>query len=620
MSDEGTNNKAAGAPAAGSAKEEQREQPEQRTVAVPAAAKQEGGHAPAASWILRFLFSISVRYKIAGTLVVILGLAVISLGVVTFTQQNAILRHEMKSRAETLVNQLANVGKEGLLTKQELPVYSTITDIRQREDVVYAMVMDDEGKVFAHSDLARKGALLTGPVDLAALRANGVLFQETIAGNVPVLDTTVPILLKTKNLKIGVARIGISQKALNEAIRRQQSIYLGMALGFAVGGLLISFALARLITKPLDSLAAGIQVVARGDLRSLVPVSSSDEVGKLTNVFNQMILSLREKLLMEKYLSQPTVQSIKEHRDMTQLKLGGERKYVTALFSDARGFTSLSEKMSPEDVVRLMNVYLNLQAKVIHQFGGTIDKFVGDEVMAIFEGRGNEINAVRAAVEIQNYCKALNAARIASGDKAINIGIGLNNGEVVMGNMGSEDHMDYTVIGDNINIAARMCGIAQPGMVLVSRAIAEAIGDQALLKDLHPVMVKGKDQPIGIAEVVSVKGGARQYMRKATDASAVYSLAGFSDESFTALVKNISPGGCLLVVGSPVGIGSKVNVNFSLLELENITIRATVYHARKQDTAYYIGLCFEDLQDEVHHRIVQWIHQVNSEIAEGLML
>lgn len=165
-----------------------------------------------------------------------------------------------------------------------------------------------------------------------------------------------------------------------------------------------------------------------------------------------------------------------------------------------------------------------------------------------------------------------------------------------------------------------MCGIAQPGMVLVSRAIAEAIGDQASLKELHPVTVQGKDQPIGIAEVESVKGGARQYMRKATDASAVYSLAGFPDEELTAVVQNISPGGCLLVAGSPVGIGSKVNVNFSLLERENITIRATVCHTRKQDAAYYVGLCFEGLQEKVHHRIVQWIHQVNSEIAEGLVL
>jgi len=587
---------------------------------LPSPSKDGNGSPSFAGMLLRRLSSLGVRYKIAGTLIMVLGLAVTSLGVVTFAQQSMSLRQEMKNRSEILVQQLANAGKEGLLTKEELPVYATITDIQKRNDVVYAMVMDDEGKVFAHNDIARKGSVLTGPADMAALRANTLLFQEIGNGDTSVLDATLPIVLKAKGLKIGVARIGLSEKTLHESLDRQKNLYLWIALGFVVGGLLVSFALARMITQPLDSLAAGIQVVARGDLRKLVVVSSNDEIGKLTNVFNQMILSLREKLLMEKYLSQPTVQSIKEHRDMTQLKLGGERKYVTALFSDARGFTSLSEKMSPEDVVRLMNIYLNLQAKVIHQFGGTIDKFVGDEVMAIFEGRGNEVNAVRAAMEIQSYCKELNAARLACGEKVISIGIGLNNGEVVMGNMGSEDHMDYTVIGDNINIAARMCGIAQPGMVLASKAIAEAIGDQASLKDQHPVTVKGKDQPIGIAEVVSVKGGARRYMRKTTDAPATYSLEGFSDETFAAIVKNISPKGCLLVVGAPIGIGSKLNVQLDLLELENIPIRATVYHARKQEATYYVGLCFEDLQEEVQYRVVQWVHQVNSEIVDGLML
>lgn len=171
-----------------------------------------------------------------------------------------------------------------------------------------------------------------------------------------------------------------------------------------------------------------------------------------------------------------------------------------------------------------------------------------------------------------------------------------------------------------MNVAARLCGIAQPGTVLVSKAITEAIGDQAALKDLHPVIVKGKDQPIGIAEIVTVKGGARQYMRKATDASATYSLEGFSDEPYTAMIKNISPSGCLLEVGVPIGIGSKLNINFDLLALENITVRATVYHARRHDTAYYIGLCFEGLPEEAKHRVTQWVHQVNSEIVEGLLL
>jgi class 3 adenylate cyclase len=593
-------------------------QPEKKSAPTPSLPKQEDPAAP--SWLLHRLSSISLRYKIAGTLIVILSLAVASLGVVTFARQNAILRNEMKSRAATLAHQLANVGKEGLLTKQEMPVFSAITDILKRDDVVYAMVQDTEGRVFAHSDLSKKGLIVREASDAAALKAGDLLFQETVLNNDAVLDVTVPIMLKAMNLKLGVARVGLSEKTLNESIRRQKAIYLWVALGFVVGGLLVSFALARMITKPLDSLAEGIKVVGRGDLRRLVAVRSDDEIGNLTSAFNNMILSLREKLLMEKYLSQSTVASIKEHRDVTQLKLGGERKYVTALFSDARGFTSLAEKMSPEDVVRLMNVYLNLQAQVIHQFGGTIDKFVGDEVMAIFEGRGNEINAVRAAVEIQSYSRALNAAREAAGEKTISIGIGLNSGEVVMGNMGSEDHMDYTVIGDNINIAARMCGIAQPGQVLASKSIADAIGDDATMLDMHPVMVKGKDHPIGVAEVVTAKGGSRRYMRKATDASATYTLEGFTDETYTASIKNISPAGCLLMVDGPVGIGSKLNLVLNLLALDNMTVRATVYHARKHERAYYIGLCFEDLEVEARHRIIQWTHQVNSEIVEGLLL
>jgi len=592
--------------------------PEIESVATPRAPKQASPAAP--SWLLHRINSISLRYKIAGTLIIILSLAVASLGSVTFARQNAILRNEMKSRAATLAHQLANAGKEGLLTKQEMPVFSTITDILNRDDVVYAMVLDTEGKVFAHSDFSKKGSVPAAVSDGAALKAGDLLFQEMFFNNDAVLDATMPIMLKAMNLKLGVARVGLSQKTLNEAIRRQKAIYLWVALGFVVGGLLVSFALARMITKPLDSLAEGIKVVGRGDLRRLVAVRSDDEIGHLTSAFNNMILSLREKLLMEKYLSQPTVASIKEHRDVTQLKLGGERKYVTALFTDARGFTSLAEKMSPEDVVRLMNVYLNLQAQVIHQFGGTIDKFVGDEVMAIFEGRGNEINAVRAAVEIQSYSKELNAARTAAGEKTISIGIGLNSGEVVMGNMGSEDHMDYTVIGDNINIAARMCGIAQPGQVLASKSIADAIGEDSTMLDIHPVMVKGKDQPIGVAEVVAVKGGSRRYMRKSTEATATYTLEGFSDETYTAFIKNISPGGCLLAIDTPVGIGSKLNLALNLLALDNMTVRATVYHARKQERTYYIGLCFEDLEVEARHRIIQWTHQVNSEIVEGLLL
>lgn len=566
------------------------------------------------------LASIKVRYKIAGTLLIILGMTVATLGIVTFNRQNEMLRNEIKSRALTMAHELASVGKEGLLTKQELPVVSTIEDIMKRDNVVYAMILDDEGRVFAHNDFSKKGGILNGPADTAAARARALYIQEVPWHADTIMDATMPIMLQSKGLKIGSARVGLSEQTLNTAIRRQKNAYLWVAFGFVVVGILLSFALARVLTKPLDSLAAGMQVVAKGDLRKLVQVTSNDEIGRLTSAFNEMILSLREKLLMEKYLSQSTVLNIKVHRDVSHLKLGGERKHVTALFSDARGFTAMSESLSPEDVVRIMNIYLNLQTSVIHAWGGIVDKFVGDEVMAIFEGPDMEINAVRAAMEIQNYCRSLNEARAAAGEKEINIGIGLNSGDVVMGNMGSEDHMDYTVIGDSINVAARLCGVAQPGQVLVSKSIVDVIGGQADWKELPPVTVKGKAHPIGIAEPLNIRGGARLHMRKRVEALSTYWLEGFPEELNNGIVKNISAGGCLLEVSSPVGIGSKLHLSLTLADVGNVAVRASVFHARKQGTMYCLGLCFEDIDQKLQYRITQWVHQVNTEIVEGLYL
>jgi len=180
--------------------------------------------------------------------------------------------------------------------------------------------------------------------------------------------------------------------------------------------------------------------------------------------------------------------------------------------------------------------------------------------------------------------------------------------------------MDYTVIGDNINIAARLCGVAQPGQVLVSKAIAEIIGDQATWRELPPVHVKGKEQPIGIAEPTSIKGGSRRFMRKTADINVTYTLEGFTDESSAAVVKNIGAAGCLMMVNAPIGIGSKLNITFNVVALGIITVRATVYHARRQEHTYFVGLCFENLQDDIKHRIVHWIHMVNSEIVPGLFL
>jgi adenylate cyclase len=564
------------------------------------------------------LSSMGIRYKIAATITLILSLTVCSLGFMTFTRQTAMLQEEMQNRAEALVQQLAAVGKEGILTKQELQVYSTVNDIQKKTDVVYAMILDSKGTVFIHNVLSMKGKVLSGKADQMALSTNGLLFQETQYEGQPVLDATYPIVFKPKNIKIGVARIGLSQVAFHAALREQKMLFFWISLSFIGVGVLLSFGLARILTKSIYTLEEGMQRVTQGDLRRQIEVLDKDEIGRLTEAFNQMILSLREKLHMEKYLSRSTVKSIKKNRDLSQLKLGGKKKHVTVLFADVREFTALSERMRPEEVVKLLNIYLNLQGKVIRQWGGVVDKFIGDEVMAIFEGEGSERNAVRAAMDIQRYCASLNWARAMTGEKQLHIGIGLNSGEVVMGNMGSMDQMDYTVIGDNVNIAARLCSIAAPGQIVVSKVIADQLGEDANVTRLDPVLVKGKDRPLENYQVTDVKGAARAYMRQTLEAPCAYRFTVVPYDAGRAIVKNISPSGCLLEVSSVIGVGTRVRLQIEHKCFRNLNLEGIVHRVRSQQGKHYVGMDFNALDDVSKHGIITWMHEIETDIMEAV--
>lgn len=568
-----------------------------------------------------FVSSMSIRYKIAGALILVLLLAIASLGMVTFAHQKRILEEEIKKRAGVFVHQLAGIGKEGLMTKDDLSVFSTIKDIQEHKGVVYAMVLDNKGAVFVHSTLIEKGKILVSPLDKNTLNTQQLLFQQTIYNKEPVMDAALPItvMYENKDIRIGTARIGLSEKELQNAIAKQKLTFFWISLLFVAIGFFIAYALAKVLTGPIYTLAVGMQVVASGDLNQQVKVAYKDEIGKLTESFNQMVLSLREKLHMEKYLSHSALTSIRKGRDKSTLKLGGERKYVTALFSDVRGFTSMSEKMSPEEVVDVLNIYLNLQANIVTNWGGVVDKYVGDEIMAIFEGKGQEINAVRAAIEIQRFCRTLNWAREILGKKRMSVGIGLNSGDVVMGNMGSQEQMNYTVIGDNINLTARLCSAAEAGQVVISKSTSDAVGKAATLHKLESIKVKGKERLIDIFEATAVTGVSRESMRRDVYINATYNLAGLADEVNTAIITNLGSGGCILEVYVPLGAGSQLVLHVNDKSLKHLSeVKAIVRHARKVGDHYYIGVSFDGLPEIAQANIIDWVHQVESEIKQTI--
>jgi len=191
------------------------------------------------------------------------------------------------------------------------------------------------------------------------------------------------------------------------------------------------------------------------------------------------------------------------------LEKGGQLSEITLLFADIRGFTALSERRAPQEVVSMLNEYFEIMVDVIFKFEGTLDKFVGDEVIALFGAPvhipGSESKAVECGLEMLRCIKDWNRVRQAEGLEAVKIGIGINTGTVVTGAIGSSRALQYTAIGDAVNVAARLCSAAQPDQLLISQDTYSKVQANVAAVRLPPVKVKGKEKPLDVYNVIGLR-------------------------------------------------------------------------------------------------------------------
>ena len=189
-----------------------------------------------------------------------------------------------------------------------------------------------------------------------------------------------------------------------------------------------------------------------------------------------------------------------------EVKKGGELRETTVLFADIRGFTAMSESYEPQIVVDALNEYFERMVEIVFRYEGTLDKFIGDEMMVLFGSpvvhRDDPIRAVRAALEMQAALTTINERHEARGLPPFEIGIGINTGEVVAGYIGSSQALEYTVIGDPVNTGSRLCSLAKPGQTLISEGTREKLGKAFELRELPPEQLRGKAQPIRVFELV----------------------------------------------------------------------------------------------------------------------
>ena len=316
--------------------------------------------------------------------------------------------------------------------------------------------------------------------------------------------------------------------ALGHEFLRPTPGKIGLALVCAAG--LVAWLLVALVRKPLVCLGglvaitAGYLAAARllyddtGLLLLTVPVLSglvlSGSFSLGFEYFLERLEKLRTRRTLERYVSKNLVKEVLENPDSYYSSLRGVRVPVTVLFSDLIGFTTLSEKADPEVLVTQLNEYLSRMTSVIFSNGGTLDKFIGDAIMAVWGnvrslGTAQDAKScVHAALGMRRELSQLNQNWREQGRMGLGMGVGVNHGEVIVGNIGSHERMDPTVIGDAVNLASRLEGLTRRyGVdILVGASTAELVRDEVHLRSVARVQVKGKTKPVDVFTLVCARG------------------------------------------------------------------------------------------------------------------
>ncbi|MBV6350510.1 adenylate/guanylate cyclase domain-containing protein, partial [Leptospira interrogans] len=381
----------------------------------------------------------------------------------------------------------------------------------QKQDISEIFLVNGEGDLIAHSDPK-------------------LLQSNTNFMNLPIVESMVKSSENTKQIeykdKDGNAWFGSYQKLgfggaavvsivpENKAfeavykIQKTNLLIMGIALCLA---LIIVFFFAKTITKPVLNLLRATTEIAQGNFKIKISSITNDEVGLLTDYFVDMSKGLEEREKVKDALGRFVNKEIAEMVLKHELTLGGERKMCAIFFSDIRSFTSISEKLQPEEVVEFLNEYMTEMVHCVNETHGIVDKFIGDAIMATWgaaktSDRDAE-NAVNGALMMREALIKFNQGRGGEKKPIIQIGCGLNFGPVIAGQIGSEQRLEYTVIGDAVNLASRVEALNKPfgTDILITQDLLDHVSEIFNVEKMQSIKVKGKEEPQVIYAVLGRK-------------------------------------------------------------------------------------------------------------------
>jgi adenylate cyclase len=453
---------------------------------------------------------IWVQMAVATTFVSVITVIILSMAVLD-KQKERLYDQTVRMGAVSL-NYFANNAKIPLLEEDILRLNTLIKEASRVEGLRYALITDTKYKIKAHTDVNLIGLPFKHFVDRPQLirKAEVAYYSYRRTSGEQMLNLFRSISLKDK--KLGQVHVGISLDFIDQLVIDERLSVILSTLAVILIGLMVSILYGFRFSRPISEILKATDEIGRGNYQYRVPLKRNDELGNLAIAFNNMGQELWKNSMTEKsfgkYVGSEVLDLILANPETDWLK--GTRNQATILFGDVRGFTSYATEKSPEEVVEALNAYLEIATSHIIQFGGYIDKFIGDAVMGVFGvpvyRKDHVERAVRAAIKIQEELH--NASR--DGNQLLDsVGISIHTGVVVAGNVGSQSKMEYTVIGDSVNVAARLNGLAKSGEVVVSQQVKDQVSELMTTQNLGPQNIKGKSKPVEAFKVLSMQHKSR---------------------------------------------------------------------------------------------------------------
>jgi adenylate cyclase len=374
--------------------------------------------------------------------------------------------------------------------------------------ITSVFMVNYKGEVIAHPD----STIVQGGTSYATLPICSMMMKSKIDNGQTRYRDAKGVYYLGSFKKIDLGGFGIiataNEKKAFEAvydIQRRNMLIMAIVLTAAI---LIIFFFGKTITTPIIRLVGATKKIIEGQYSVDIRPTTRDEIGQLTSTFIQMGKGLEEKERIKNAFGKFVNKEIAEAALRGDLRLGGDRKTVAILFSDIRQFTAISEKLEPEEVVEFLNIYMTKMVSCIEITKGIVDKFIGDAIMAIWGtpiSRGNDTeNAINSALLMRQELIEFNQGRGGTKKPVISIGCGINTGTVLAGQIGSENRMEYTVIGDPVNLASRIEQLNKPfgTDVLISEDSYKLVRDIFAVEKMKQIKVKGKMEPQQIYAVL----------------------------------------------------------------------------------------------------------------------